>query len=300
MHSLASLLTLVVFLSVAGTASGVVIDSGDGSGNTTAPATDPGWAHVGLRGGLTAVYLGNGWVITANHVGEGQVVLGGVPYDLVPGSAVRLQNLDATYADLKMFGIYPEPPLPALPIASSVPFNGAPLILVGNGRNRGAATSWDANGPPPPGPIHGYTWAAGTSLRWGTNFAELFPPDRVFGTEVFGSWFDEDDSAHEAQGAIGDSGGAAFAWNGTDWELAGVVIAISLYGGQPAETSLYGQITYAADLSVYRDEILDVMALPEPDGGLFAGIALVAVLARRRRARRSDAQCTPTCGLSAG
>jgi hypothetical protein len=299
MRPLASLLTLVVFLSVASTASGVIIDSGNGSGNTTAPASDPGWAHVGLRGGLTAVYLGNGWVITANHVGEGPVVLGGVPYDLVPGSAVQLQNADATYADLKMFAIYPEPPLPALPIASSVPSNGAPLILVGNGRNRGAATSWDSNGPPPPGPIDGYTWAGGTSLRWGTNFVESFPANRVFGTEAFGSVFDEGDSAHEAQGANGDSGGAAFAWNGSGWDLAGVIIAVSVYGGQPAGTSLYGQITYAADLSFYRDEILDVMALPEPDGGPIAGIALVAVLARRRRSRRSDAQCTRACGHTA-
>jgi hypothetical protein len=269
----------------AGAAPAVLIDSGDGSGNTTAPSPDPGWSHVGLRGGLTAVYLEDGWVITANHVSAGDVVLGGATYDLVPGSPVRLQNADLTGADLQMFAISPHPPLAPLAIASSAPSNGASLILIGNGRDRGAATSWDPNGPPPPGPIGGYEWGIGRSLRWGTNFVEDFPSTRVFNTEVFGSVFDAGDSAHEAQAATGDSGGAAFAWSGSEWELAGVMIAVGEFEGQPAETSLYGQLTYAADLSVYRDQILDVIAMPEPAGGLCAGIALVGVLTRLRRRR---------------
>ncbi len=33
-----------------------------GSGNTSAPADDPGWDYVGARGGATCVYLGNNWV----------------------------------------------------------------------------------------------------------------------------------------------------------------------------------------------------------------------------------------------
>jgi hypothetical protein len=282
MRRLLFLLSLLLVL--AGAAPAVIIDSGDGTGNTGAPSPDdPGWGHVGLRGSFTAVHLEEGWVITANHVPAGEVVLGGISYDLVPGTSVRLQNPDATYADLQMFQISPAPPLPPLPIASSVPSNGASLILIGNGRNRGAATSWDPNGPPPPGPIHGYDWGAGRSLRWGTNFAEDFPPDPILGTVVFGSFFDEADSAHEAQAANGDSGGAVFAWDGSQWELAGVIIAITEYSGQPAQTSLYGQLTYAADLSAYRDPILDVIAMPEPGGGLLAGSALLAALARRRR-----------------
>ncbi|MCG8590250.1 MAG: hypothetical protein MJE66_13240, partial [Proteobacteria bacterium] len=38
----------------------VIIDSGDGTGNTAAPPSDPGFAHVGRRSSTTAVYLGNG------------------------------------------------------------------------------------------------------------------------------------------------------------------------------------------------------------------------------------------------
>jgi hypothetical protein len=289
---------ILLALVLAAPASAVIIDSGDGSGNTTAPSPDPGWSHVGLRGGLTAVYLQDGWVITANHVPDGDVVLGGVTYGLVPSSSVRLQNSDGTDADLKMFAISPLPPLAPLPVAASVPSNGASLILIGHGRNRGASTSWDPNGPPPPGPFYGYAWGAGRSLRWGTNFVEDFPATRIFGTEVFGSFFDEADSAHEAQAANGDSGGAVFAWNGSQWELAGVMIAISEYVDQPAETSLYGQETYAADLSFYRNEILDVIAMPEPSGGLLPGGALVVLLARRRR--RASAQGARASGGGGG
>ena len=49
-------------------ADALILDSGDGQGNTTPPADDPGWAHVGRVTGPSGIYLGNGWVLTANHV----------------------------------------------------------------------------------------------------------------------------------------------------------------------------------------------------------------------------------------
>ena len=58
------LVTLVAFPAAA-----VIIDSGDGTGNTGAPPDDPGWDNVGTRGGMTVVYVDNGWVVTAAHVG---------------------------------------------------------------------------------------------------------------------------------------------------------------------------------------------------------------------------------------
>ena len=36
------------------------------------PPGDPGWAHVGIRGGMPVVYLGNGWVLAAHRVGIGK------------------------------------------------------------------------------------------------------------------------------------------------------------------------------------------------------------------------------------
>jgi hypothetical protein len=71
-------------------------------------------------------------------------------------------------------------------------------------------------------------------------------------TRAFAMRFDAGETRLEAQAAVGDSGGAAFIEREGRFELAGVLIAIASYPGQPPETALYGNLTTAADLSVYR------------------------------------------------
>jgi hypothetical protein len=75
----------------------------------------------------------------------------------------------------------------------------------------------------------------------------------------------------------------------------GVVYAIGEYAGQPEQTSLYGQETFVADLSVYRDAIEQTIAMPEPASGLAFGLAALALLERRSRRgvsrRRSPSGC---------
>ena len=270
----------------------VIIDSGDGTGNTTAPVPDPGWHHVGARSDQTAIYLGGRFALTANHVGPGSLTLDGVTYAYVPGTAVALDNGDGTYADLVMFEIHPAPPLPALAIASVPPPVGTPLVMVGRGVNRGPATWFDPNGLDPPEPVFGYDWGSGQTMRWGTNSViGTLLVDLIDGSQTMSlmTSFDHGGSAHEAQGATGDSGGAAFAWSGSQWQLAGVLFAIGArYTNQPSDTSLYGNVTLTADLSAYRPQILYVMEMPEPNGGLQVGAAIVAMLARRRRASRQS------------
>jgi hypothetical protein len=63
------LLAWFVAALLSSSAHGVVIDSGDGTGNTTPPADDFGFENVGSASGLSGIYLGGGWVLTANHVG---------------------------------------------------------------------------------------------------------------------------------------------------------------------------------------------------------------------------------------
>lgn len=262
----------------------VLIDSGDGTGNTTAPSSDPVWDIVGERGSsLSAVYLGDGWVLTANHVGSGPVTFDETTYSALPGTDYRLTNGDGSVADLRVFAIAPPfPDLPAIAISQSTPALGTNAILMGNGRNRGNITSWDPNGPPPPAPIGGYTWGSGHSLRWGTNQIDEIPAGRIRGTVSLTTLFDAGATTHEASGVNGDSGGALFVNNAGLWELAGILFAISPFTEQPANTSLYGNATHAADLSYYRNEIEAIRNLPEPTGTFTFGAILVAVLARRR------------------
>ena len=240
------LFTLTLLLAVP--AEALILDSGDGQGNTSPPADDPGWAHVGRVTGPTGIYLGNGWMLTANHVVVSDPEIGGVIYPVVPGSVVQLQNPDTSLADLKIFRIDPSPRLPLLRIRSTTPANNTNLTFVAIGLSRGAATSWGAGG---------YLWGSFGGKRWGTN---KVAGTANIGTLAFTTNFTKivggGGSANEAQGADGDSGGAVFIKNGITWELAGVMIAIATFVGQPASSSIYGNLTYAADLAQYRAQLI--------------------------------------------
>lgn len=259
----ALLLAALSFVSPLGDAQAVIIETGDGTGNVTAPPDDPGWANLATRSNLTAVYLGRRWMLTANHVGAGDVVLGGQTYSPVPGSAIQFENPDTSKADLMAFKIFGDPLLPPLDIPSSPPVVGDPLIAIGNGLNRGSATSFMGLG--------GYNWGTGDAVRWGTNIVSEI--DIMVGTTysfaaTFTDPLDPSATADEAAGANGDSGGGAFIKVGGDWYLAGTIFAISQYTDQPSTTSIYGNKLFAVDLSFYRDDILAVIEQKSCSDGL--------------------------------
>ncbi len=74
----------------------MIVKTWDGPGtpsliNTAAPADDPGWAN--LAENRAATYLGNGWVIGAQHNGgSNSVDFGGSKFFSLPGTTVRLSN----------------------------------------------------------------------------------------------------------------------------------------------------------------------------------------------------------------
>jgi hypothetical protein len=243
-------LTLGLLIALGGgapPASAVVIASEPGSANTTPPADDPGFGRIGVPGVASVVYLGNGWVLTANHVGDTDVTLGGVVYPHVPGSRVTFTNPDASVPDLSAYRIDPHPDLPILPIASATPSLGTPLVMIGHGLDRLGSVSW--NGHP------GFISAGTQSVRWGTNVVD--GAGMLANSAAIATVFDLGATPHEAQGAYGDSGGGVFAKNASDvWELVGIIFAIDEYEDQPYYYVLDGNVTYAVDLASYHDQII--------------------------------------------
>jgi hypothetical protein len=276
-------------------ASAVIIHSGDGTGNTAAPADDPGWSNIGIKSGLGVVYLRNGWVITANHVGAGDILLNGNTYSFVPGTAVQLDDGAGTLADLVVFGITPLPAVADLPVRTNTSLPTVDVIMAGRGRNRGAVTDSDGPGvwispPANPSPAHpGYYWDTTSALRWGTNKIEgqwAFSPSDTISHYTF---FDEASATpHESQGTTGDSGGAVFAKEGPTWELSGIIWAIAPFTGQIANTSaLEGNATLIADLSFYATDINAITAMPVPEPSALLQLGVGAMLTRLMYWRRS-------------
>jgi len=246
-------------------AAAVLLASGDGTQNTTDPGWF-GWQYVGEVNGLSATYLGEGWVITANHVGPGDLTLEGTVYPWIPGSEVRLRTNGSTLADLVVFAITPYPNLAPLEIRTSPPPVGEFLIMMGFGRDRGTDTSWDPNGiwPPPPDELLGWNWAGTSSKRWGTNEVASLTSGLINGTVSFYTSFDDGEVLPEAQAAGGDSGGGVFSINAGATELAGIIYAAGPTPGQPAGTALYTNLTFIARLDFYRDEIEEIRAEAVP------------------------------------
>ena len=234
------------------------------------PADDPGWANVVSPNGCSGVYLGNRWVLTAGHVGAGSIAVGASTYAVQPGSAIRLRAADGTGdTDLTLFRLAADPGLPSVSIIEAPLPADTAVTMIGYGRTRGVAVSYDANwvlgGVPA---VHtGYLWGA-TAKNWGTNRIAGSPiADSGYGYgavvvyETDFSTFGQGATADEAQAAIYDSGGAVFAKVGDVWMLAGIMVAVSSEAGQPADTALFGNATYAMELSLYRPQIEAVRPL---------------------------------------
>ena len=138
----------------------------------------------------------------------------------------------------------------------------------------------------PPYDESGYYWSTLQTMRWGTNVIEddmdiqsgEFDANHTIVAAVeevdviaIGTRFDElvDAAAtpFESHATLGDSGGGVFYNNGSQWELAGIMLAVSVLEGQPENTAVFGNITVAADLSAYRDQILSIISRPALQAG---------------------------------
>jgi len=231
--------------------------TGWGSGGIT------GWDYVGQVNGASGVYLGNGWVITAGHVGPGNFTLGGTTYSFVSGSAQGVSDVNGT-ADLTLFQIATQPTLPSLTLSLSLPVAfspitaGSPVAMLGYG---GGNESWGYNTVTQTNVLitpGGYSYVSNDFLT-------------VNGTTTYGL----SSVTNNYQLVGGDSGGGDFVFNSNTnlWELTGIneVVGTGMINAQTATFS--GMV----QLNTYQSQINAIVATPEPATWALLGLGLVFV-----------------------
>jgi len=213
--------------------------------------------------GPTVIYLGHGWALTARHVGVGEIRLRDEM--IRPAPLFRrhtLMNVDASPADLMVFALDPDDPIPdlaPLPLAHEPAQPGEEVVMIGFGYGGGDRIRVGHRGELRPA----IRWNDISTKRWGTNRVEIEPRWLSQGKWITRSLimrFDEPDHPNttrlEAQAATGDSGGPVFVKRDGRWLLTGVTTSVSGSVGLGSSVAGFGDHTYAADVSFYRSEII--------------------------------------------
>jgi len=232
------------------------------------PEDFPYWENVTQRRyeAPSAIYLGAGWVLTARHVGRGEIFLLGEIFPPLRRAGHSLLNQDGSRADAMIFELDPKltmPDLPILPIANRPPEIGEEVLMIGFGRTSVKTIEW---GPETKDEQRiAFVWSKRGEKRWGTNRVdatqEWMRHEQYLTRSMALSFSPADDekaTEHEAAATLGDSGGAIFVHRVDEggWQLAGLITSISGPADRPPSSSSIGDVTYAADLSAYREELL--------------------------------------------
>lgn len=233
--------------------------------NTNAPPDGAPWANVGfINSAASGVYIGNGWVLTAAHVGPGYIELDGGVYNF-DGNWQRLTNSDGTATDLVVFHLTEFPPLAPVVLATSTPAPLSAIDLIGCGRIAGSPETSLV-------PYTGFYWSAQGFKSWGNGKVSsggLVVLDAGMGNvTLISTAFTKPGSpgatSDEAQAAVGDSGGGVFQHSAAGWKLVGVVDLITVMPGQTNNTAVYGDQTLSADIATYGPQVAAWRASTSP------------------------------------
>lgn len=240
---------------------------------------DPGWANVAHTAfNSNAVYIGDGWMLSAFHTGVADTTFieSGQTLNPIPGQDFPISNID-----LRLYRINGDPTLLS-PTIKPVTIASQPLavndqvMFIANGLYRDP-TEFHWNVTPVAGDnndiwtevpscsggscYHGYG-SAGYGKRWGTN--NVVDDQTLFGTSendanitiaVNGTSIANltqyakqtapcGSNCFKAQVISGDSGSGVFYKRNGVWELAGITINMYSFDGQNTTTAVYKDIPF--------------------------------------------------------
>lgn len=276
----------------------------DNSANQSDPGTGVPFAsvgrvtnHDGSAGGTgSAIYLGSGFVLTADHVVFNST------FEYITFDGTTYYQVDTSWKDSSRYAGYrvaSTVDLAVVKLLSSPSV--APVSLLTSPSELAAATTlvgW-GRGRDPSVPLSTTTVAWGNATteakRWGLNAAEatvtisygVYNYDAI--RTVLGSSTGSpaglgDD---EAATALNDSGSAMFQFISGNWHLIGVATAVEVSGnstfGNDDSSPGRGNYNYFARISSYSSEILALIPEPSSAGLLLASITTLLSLRRIRR-----------------
>jgi hypothetical protein len=226
--------------------------------NNTDPNDSDIWDYVGSDNGASAVYLGDGYVLSAGHVGAHNFILDGYTYNLIGSS----QGFGT--ADLSLFKIDTTSTtghlltLPTLSLETTAPSVGNSVVMIGYGNSQGE------------------TWATNTIYETGQNVqltSPSFDSTDFFTVDNFSPDGPNTTITHNGQLVPGDSGGGDFIYDASSgkWELAGIN-EVQLEDGSDHDKIVGSGMV---QISQYAGAInADV---PEPPTWIFLGLGLFTV-----------------------
>jgi hypothetical protein len=270
-------------------ASALVVTTTSPLDTTQPPPDNPGWNNVTVGANTrNFTYLGNGWALSAWHVGPDindppslqTLTFSSGTVSVIPNQNYTIPNPSGSglsaETDLRLVRLNTDPGLSPVTIAQT-PLTSSNLgqpvgdvVFIGNGRTRdSAASTWNGH--------QGYFAMSDYTKRWGRN--QIADDDALLGgsdADLRGTVnlgtnenprhivsmftkFDFSAGNYEAQAVDRDSGSAVFHKNGSQWELIGIVNTIYTYENQPAPSAFDGDYTSFADLTYYRGEIQSIM-----------------------------------------
>ena len=213
------------------------------------------WHNVGTVGLGTGTYIGDGWVITAAHVGCFPFVTSaGTVWKPDYATYKVLHLAGGTYEDIAIFRLAGRPDLPAIPLARTAFAAAEPAIIIGNGYTQEQKSEALMLNGRAIGTLGFYTRPVRAKF-WGMAYSvdsnsQVIASRKGARTRVFATRFER--KPHAAQATDGDSGSPAFIYNpdAGRWELAGCITSVS----HASRYVPYGSKSFIAPLPTAGDD----------------------------------------------